>query len=167
MKREQVLFLMVLVLAYYYWQYKKSWKSVSLSTVSGMPRRVQTSSGTSTVGSGASTTPSSSLLTTPFTNAQMGSGRGWFSAPATPIQALNAPSTSQNLGTRRATRTLSKGRSGFMTGGISATFPTTQVLPTKSVRIQSGRVQVPSYTTVPVVTRAAGGAGSIINGRAF
>jgi hypothetical protein len=156
--------LAILVAAYYYWTWKRrSGKRINVTTGRTAAAGKPTFSA-NTFRSSASTMPTSQTLSVAATTASSGRGTGFMLSPTRNIPNLNAPTRSTGIGTGGQRRFLSKRKYGFGTMGISPTWPTTQVLPTKSVRINTGAVQVPYYAAVPVVTRGPGGGGSVLYG---
>lgn len=162
MSTKQLAALAILVAAYYYWTWKRrSGKRINVITgrVAGAGRPTFSAN---TFKSSASRVPTSQSLTVGATSAGSGRGTGFMFAPTANIPNLNAPRRSTGLGTGGQRQFLSRKKFGFGTMGISPTWPTTQVLPTRSVKINTGAVQVPYYAAVPVVTRGPGGGGSVL-----
>lgn len=163
MSNKQIAALVILVAVYYYWSWRKrSGKLINVNT--GRFVGVKPSFSANTFGVGANTTPTSQSLSTGPTNAAAGRGTGFFLAPVKNIAQLNMPTRSAGVGARGPNYWISRSAKGFGTGGISPTWPTTQVLPTKSVKISNGSVQVPYYAAVPTTVRGLGGAGSVLFG---
>jgi hypothetical protein len=163
MSNKQILALVILVGAYYYWTWKHRTGS-KINVKTGMIGRGKRTYSANAFKSSASTMPTSQSLTVPGTRPTAGWGNGFFLSPTQGMQKNNAPGRSSGVGSIGRQGLRSRRKWGIGTLGIAPVLPTTQVLPTRTVLIGSGAVQVPSYAAIPVTTRSPGGGGSVLWG---
>lgn len=161
MKDEQLLALAGIVGAYYWWHATgRTMPRGKVSTSTGRRGKKQTTP--STVGIGANKVPMTTRQSIQLTAAQGGTGTGFVSAPVRSIGSLNGQARRAGVGSVRKATRASSTWFGIGSGLVSPSLPTTRVTSTRSIRIAKGGVQVPSYTSVPVVTRGPGGGGSVL-----
>lgn len=155
MNDDQIALIAAIVIGYYWWHAKKG--------VTKKSRPVSGGTKPNTIAGAGSVSPTTVNLSAGGTSATAGSGTNNIAAPVMSIGSLNGSPQRAAAGTGIQRGQMSSGWGGVGTAGISPTWPTTQVTSTKRIKVGSGKVQVPSYTAIPVVTRGPGGAGSILN----
>jgi len=150
---DKQIFALVVIVAVYLWWHKKNQTAYS---------RQFNGPGMTSGNGKVSTAPRSRRQLPASSSPWRGGADNLIAAPVVRGQALGMGQ--RYLGARSmAGRLRSSSSSGFGTGPIAPSFPTSQVTSTRNISLGNGRIQVPSWAAIPRTVRGPGGQGSILN----